>query len=262
MFRKTKYFVLAAFLLLATSCYKLISISAPTTVEAGATFEVRMALADDGDDNQKFALDWSMAGIRVPQGWTVTMPEGAHQQYAEDWVYYEDGTQVSSRQNMVEDEFLTELYNEAAPRSGYTWKAFTTPDRVGKFMSACWRNGCDSIVVTFQVTVPADTKPGTYTLDFLAGDEEDAKGVYKYADYASTSGSRLFHAGTVTSLSGNRRVDNANTALRRTITVVEPSGVHTPTAATTTSERAYDTAGRIATPQTKRGIYIVGGKKV
>lgn len=250
---------LAAILLLATSCYKLISVNAPHTVEAGQTFEVRIAVADDGSSTQNFTTDWSYAGIRVPEGWTVTVPKGAHQQYAEEWVYYQDGSQVASRQDMAEDEYLTELYEAGAHKAGYKWVAFTSKKMIPKHMTSCWRNGCDSIVMTFTVTVPADAKPGQYKLDFLTGDEEDASGLYKYADYGATNGSRLFHAGTIASLAGGRKVDNANTALCHVINVTEPTRVERVQNATK-NDAAFDAMGRPATSQT-RGLIIQNGKK-
>lgn len=259
--------LMAAMVLLITSCYKLISISAPREVAVGETFTVRMAVADDGSDIQNFVTDWSLAGIRVPKGWKVTMPQGAHEQCAEEWVYYENGQQVASRQEMEFNEYLTAFYEEAAPKTGYEWVAFSSQKRVAKHMTACWRNGCDSIVITFQVTVPEGTKPGDYTLDFLAGDEEDESGVYKYNDYASTNGSRLFHAGTITSLSGGRKVDNAATSLRQTIHVVEASAIQQIKTQNTPSQAVYDTQGRLVRRDSSldglpRGTYVVGGQKV
>lgn len=264
---KTKHFIfIAALLLLVTSCYKLINVTAPKEVEAGTTFEVRMAIADDGSATQNFREDWSYAGIRVPEGWQVTMPKGAHEQYAESWVYYENGQQVAARQDMVADDYLTEIYETAAPKSSYKWQGFSSSKMVGKHMTACWRNGCDSIVISFLVTVPADAKPGKYTLDFIAGDEEDAMGVYKYNDYAATKDSRLFHAGTISTLAGNRKVENANTQLSQTITVTEASAVESIKEAGPSDNNIYDVQGRLVRRGTDlqglpHGTYVVNGKK-
>ena len=263
-----KYAAVAALLLFITSCYKLIGITAPTEVAPGDTFVVRMAVADDGSTTQNFTTDWSLAGIRVPDGWTVTVPKGAHRQYAEDWVYYSDGSQVASQQDMVADDWLSELYETASAKRDYHWEAFSTTKPVAKHMTACWRNGCDSIVITFLVTVPETAEPGSYTLDFLAGDEEDANGIYKYKDYASTSGSRLFHVGTISSLSGGRKVDNVATALRRTVRVLDPDAVRAPSADGRKSDaEVYDVSGRLVRQNAslrglQRGMYIRGGKKV
>lgn len=266
MRKSTKYIAIAAVALLVASCYKLIRVTAPKVVEAGQTFEVRIAVADDGSSVQNFTTDWSYAGIRVPEGWTVTVPEGTHQQYAEQWVYYQNGDQVASRQDMVEDDYLTELYETAAHRAGYKWVAFSSEKMIPKHMTACWRNGCDSIVMTFLVTVPADAALGDYQLDFLTGDEEDERGIYKYNDYGATNGSRLFHAGTISSLSGGRKVDNANTSLSHRITVVKPTAVVN-VQDKKSEGNVYDVEGRLvqqgASPKAlRKGTYIMNGKKV
>ena len=106
--------LLAAVCCLA-SCYKLISTYAPSEVEPGQTFEVSFTVVDDGSDTQNFVTDWSYAGVRVPKGWTVTVPQGAHRQFAEDWVYYRDGSQVNSSHNMEPCDKLTQFYNLPAP---------------------------------------------------------------------------------------------------------------------------------------------------
>ena len=146
---------------LTASCYKLISTYAPSEVEPGQTFEVSFTIVDDGSDTQNFVTDWSYAGVRVPSGWTVTVPQGAHQQFAEDWVYYSDGSKVNSAHNMEPCDKLTQFYNTACPKSNYTWAGFKSVTKIPKNISACWRNGCDSIRVTFLVTVPEDAKPGS-----------------------------------------------------------------------------------------------------
>ena len=100
-------------LCLLTSCYKIIRTTAPKQAEAGSTIEVSFTVVDDGSDTQNFVTDWSYAGIRVPEGWEVTVPKGAHQQFAENWVYYSDGSKVNSQHNMVACDKLTEFCNAA-----------------------------------------------------------------------------------------------------------------------------------------------------
>lgn len=207
---------LAGFCLL-TSCYRIISCFVPQQAEAGQTVAVSFTIVDDGDTNQKFVSNWSYAGVRVPDGWEVRVPTGAHQQFAEEWVYYEDGTKVNSSQDMMPCQRLTQFYNSACAKNGYTWHAFQSTKQVPKFVAACWRNGCDSIRVTFLVTIPENTPRGTYTIDFLGGDEEDARGVEKYTDLNATQDSRLFHVGTVSS----SRVKHPNLTLSRTIEVLD-----------------------------------------
>ena len=242
------------FLFLFTSCYKLISTFAPSEVEPGQTFEVSFTVVDDGSETQNFVTDWSYAGVRVPKDWTVTVPKGAHQQFAEDWVYYQDGSMVNSSHDMEPCEKLSQFYNSACPKTGYSWAGFKSVSKIPKNISACWRNGCDSIRVTVLVTVPEDTKPGRYTIDFMGGDEEEDAGIDKYSSYTAAKDSRLFHVGTA---SGSY-VTNRNASLARTVIVTEPTGIRS-ASGEKGSERAYDLSGRPARNQS--GIVVKNGKK-
>ena len=204
-------------LCMLTSCYKIIRTTAPKQAEAGSTIEVSFTVVDDGSSTQNFVTDWSYAGIRVPEGWEVTVPKGAHQQFAENWVYYSDGSKVNSQHNMVACDKLTEFCNAAFKKSKYTWYGFQSQKKVPKNISACWRNGCDSIRITFLVTIPENAKPGKYTIDFVGGDEEDDAGINKYNAYTDTKDSRIFHVGTV----NNSYIENKATALACQIEVKE-----------------------------------------
>ncbi|MBR1498197.1 MAG: hypothetical protein IJ615_00975 [Bacteroidaceae bacterium] len=246
--------LLSAFL--TASCYKLISTFAPREVEPGQTFEVSFTVVDDGSATQNFVTDWSYAGIRLPKGWTATVPQGAHRQYAEDWVYYSDGSPVNSAHDMEPCDKLAQFYNSACPRTGYTWAGFKSVCKIPKNISACWRNGCDSIRITFLVTVPEDAKPGRYQIDFMGGDEEDDAGIDKYANYTAAKDSRLFHVGTA----AGSYVSNRNASLTRTIIVNEATGL----ASTPVDEgetATYDLSGRPATKH-HNGIVVKRGKKL
>lgn len=240
--------------LLFASCYKLISTYAPSEVEPGQTFEVSFTIVDDGSETQNFVTDWSYAGVRVPKGWTVTVPEGAHRQFAEDWVYYQDGSQVNSSHDMEPCAKLTSFYNSACPKTGYTWSGFKSVTKVPKNISACWRNGCDSIRITFLVTVPEDARPGRYTVDFMGGDEEDDAGIDKYSSYSAAKDSRLFHVGTA----AGSYVKNRNASLARTVIVLDATGL-TSTLSEREADKSYDLSGRPATKNSK--LIIQNGKK-
>jgi hypothetical protein len=243
-------------LLLLASCYKLISTFAPSEVEPGQTFEVSFTVIDDGSETQNFVTDWSYAGIRVPKGWTVTVPQGAHQQFAEEWVYYSDGSKVSSSHDMEPCDKLSQFYNSACPKAGYTWAGFKSVGKIPKNISACWRNGCDSIRVTFLVTVPENTFPGRYTIDFMGGDEEDDAGIDKYSSYTDAKDSRLFHVGTA----AGSYVDNRNASLARTVIVLDADGLTKMVNGKSSNRKCYDLSGRPATINNK--LIIKDGKKI
>lgn len=252
--------LMAAFaaLCLLSSCYKLLSTSAPKVVEAGQTFEVSFTVVDDGSSTQNFVTDWSFAGVRVPEGWTVTVPTGAHQQFAEDWVYYSDGSKVNSSHDMMQCDKLSSFYNSVCKKAGYTWHGFQSRKRIPKNISACWRNGCDSIKITFLVSVPEDAKPGKYQIDFMGGDEEDEQGISKYASYADAKGSRLFHVSTASC----SYAENVNTSLSCKVEVADVTSVRQAKAETENAKSAsYDLSGRKLVQPRRGQIYIQDGKK-
>lgn len=257
------YLIILISTFLTASCYKLISTFAPEEVEPGQTFEVSFTVIDDGSDTQNFVTDWSYAGVRVPKGWTVTVPQGAHRQFAEDWVYYLDGSKVNSSHDMEPCEKLTRFYNSACPKSGYTWSGFKSVQKIPKNISACWRNGCDSIRITFLVCVPEDVKPGRYQIDFMGGDEEDDAGIDKYNSYTDAKESRLFHVGTA----AGSYVENRNAALARTVIVTDATKVRTVISSTEGEPTVYNLQGqRIKSLSSGRSvggqIIIKDGKKM
>lgn len=258
-----KCFCILAAIMLAmsvSSCYKIFSVVAPETVKQGEEFTVTMTVVDDGDQYQKYIKDWSVAGIRVPEGWTVTAPSKTHKSIAEDWVYYEDGTQAKRDFPMIVNDRLSGFYNEACPKDGYKWTALQTRAMVPKFISACWRNGCDSIQVSFKVKVPEDFAPGTYTIDLIGGDIENEAGADAYSSAAELKekDSRAFHVGTF----NNAKIDKADSRFSCKITVEakESAGVNSikedkkPTV-------IYDMNGRKQTKPAK-GVNIINGKKL
>jgi hypothetical protein len=257
--KKYVYFIFVLLLgLTLSSCYKILRTSAPMEVTAGETFKVTVTVAYDGDNNPRYKKDWSLAGLRVPKGWTVTAPSMNHRAYAEDWVYYEDGTPAAKRASMSKNDNLTKMYNEACVKEGYEWFGFQTRTMVPKYVTACWQNGCDSIVGTFLVTVPDDYAPGTYTIDFIAGDEEDEAGVDKYTSYRDALSTRVFHASTFPHSS----IDRVNISGAKTIVVnANPTAIRNVPKEKNLRKNVYTIDGmKIAEP--KHGINIIDGKKV
>lgn len=248
----------AAIALLLSSCYKIVSTFAPEEVAPGETFEVCFTVIDDGSATQNFVTDWSYAGIRVPKGWTVTVPKGAHQQFAEDWVYYSDGSKVSSQHDMQPCPKLSEFYGKACPRTGYEWAGFQSVTKIPKNISACWRNGADSVRVTFLVTVPENAKPGRYAIDFMGGDEEDEAGIDKYGSYTDAKGTRLYHVGTAT----GAYVDNTAPQLSRTVVVLDPDGIGQVSASKPADGQAYGLDGKPAAQSHGHDIIIRNGQKI
>ena len=147
-------------------------------------------------------------------------------------------------------------FREAGQWTGYTWAGFKSVNKIPKNISACWRNGCDSIRVTFLITVPEDAKPGRYTIDFMGGDEEDDAGIDKYSSYSAAKDSRLFHVGTA----AGSYVDNRNASLARTVIVTEATGIISSAPTPEKEGNSYDLSGRPATNQSK--LVIKNGKKI
>lgn len=255
-----RLYILAAVViaLVATSCYKIINTSVPDEVVAGETFECSITVADDGDPYQKFVKDWSVAGVRVPEGWEVTAPTNSYKGYAEDWVYLENGAKADKSYPMKLNDRLTAFYNEACPKNGYKWVGLVSRVTVPKFNAACWRNGTDSISVTFKVTVPADCPAGTYTIDFIGGDEEAEEGIDKYATVADAKDSRLFHVGTF----AHAYIKNSYPGFSRKVTVVaDPSKVVSISDNAGDSDNLYTLDGKRLNKAAKKGVYIQNGKK-
>ena len=133
-----------------------------------------------------------------------------------------------------------------------------------KNISACWRNGCDSIKITFLVTIPEDVKPGKYTIDFIGGDEEEDAGIEKYNSYTEAKDSRIFHVGTVNS----SYIENKATNLACQIEVTENStGINNTSSEkisygkgvfTLDGKRIRNTKNTAGLPH---GVYYVDGKK-
>ena len=153
---------------------------------------------------------------------------------------------------------LTQFYIAVCKKTGYTWAGFKSVQKIPKNISACWRNGCDSIRITFLVTVPENVQPGRCTIDFMGGDEEDDAGIDKYTSYTAAKDSRLFHVGTA----AGSYVSNRNAALARTVIVTDPTAINDPKDLKDLKDPKdlKDLSGRPATKQSR--IIIKNGKKI
>lgn len=255
----------------SVSCYKILRTHAPSEVMAGQSFQVKMVVVDNGDAYQKEITDWSVAAVRVPEDWDVKCGSGAYESFAEDWVYYSDGKPASAKYAMRFSESLSKAYNESAPKEGYKWVAFTSASKVTKFMSACWRNGCDSAVVTFTVT--AGNIPGDYVIDYLAGDDESDASPKNYStptELDKASGGRMFNASTVKTFKvpANKNTSNYAPALASKIKVVpDPASVEAVTVDVASKQKGVYTlegkklSDKSTTEGLPAGTYIVNGKK-
>lgn len=271
---KTKKYLFSAILLAviisaaSSSCYKIFKTHAPKEVNTGETFEVKMVVIDNGDSNQKEVTDWSVAAIRVPEDWDVKCGAGTYKSYAEDWVYYSDGKPANASYTMRYSEDLSNLYNQAAPKEGYKWFAYASITKVTKFMSACWRNGCDSAVVTFTVT--AGNTPGDYEIDYVAADSESEDSPRSFKEVSKLKDNdRMLNASTIRSFKVPTTKNTANYAngLASKITVRgTENGIESVKASSKKNKGIYTLDGKkLSDGNSLKGItpgtYIIDGKK-
>ena len=252
---------------MVTSCYKIFKTHAPKEVTAGRQFDVKMVVVDNGDAYQKEMTDWSVAAIRVPEDWDVKCGAQDYRSYAEDWVYYSDGKPANAAYTLRYSESLSKAYDAAAPKSGYKWMAFVSATKVTKYMSSCWRNGCDSAVVTFHVT--AGQTPGKYTLDFLAGDSEQDESPRSYTQASQLATDRMINASTVAmfKIPNGTNTSNYTPQAACTITVLDdPDAITAVTDDKWKSSGIYDLEGRKVSDgnhvrNLPKGTYIINHQK-
>ena len=263
-----KAMLLAMFVsVMTTSCYKIFKTHAPKEVTAGQQFDVKMVVVDNGDEYQKEITDWSVAAIRVPEDWDVKCGAQDYRSYAEDWVYYSNGKPANAKYTLRYSESLSKAYDAAAPKSGYKWMAFVSATKVTKYMASCWRNGCDSAVVTFHVT--AGQKTGKYTIDFLAGDNEQDESPKSYTEASQLATDRMINASSVVmfKIPNGTNTSNYTPQMACTINVLEA-----PDAITAVSEdkskpsSIYNLEGKKVSngnnvKNLPKGTYIINHKK-
>ena len=252
---------------MVTSCYKIFKTHAPKEVTAGQIFDVKMVVVDNGDAYQKEMTDWSVAAIRVPEDWDVKCGAQDYRSYAEDWVYYSNGKPANATYTLRYSESLSKAYDAAAPKSGYKWMAFVSATKVTKYMSSCWRNGCDSAVVTFHVT--AGQKTGKYTLDFLAGDNEQDESPKSYSESSQLATDRMINASSVAmfKIPNGTNTSNYTPQAACAITVLEATDAITAVSDDKSkSSSIYDLEGRKVSDGNNvknlpKGTYIINHQK-
>lgn len=252
---------------MVTSCYKIFKTHAPKEVTAGRQFDVKMVVVDNGDAYQKEMTDWSVAAIRVPEDWDVKCGAQDYRSYAEDWVYYSNGKPANAAYTLRYSESLSKAYDAAAPKSGYKWMAFVSATKVTKHMSSCWRNGCDSAVVTFHVT--AGQTPGKYTLDFLAGDSEQDESPRSYTQASQLATDRMINASSVAmfKIPNGTNTSNYTPQAACAITVLEATDAITAVSDDKSkSSSIYDLEGRKVSDGNNvknlpKGTYIINHQK-
>lgn len=252
---------------ITTSCYKIFKTHAPKEVTAGQMFDVKMVVVDNGDAYQKEITDWSVAAIRIPEDWDVKCGAQDYRSYAEDWVYYSNGKPANAAYTLRYSESLSKAYDAAAPKSGYKWMAFVSATKVTKYMSSCWRNGCDSAVVTFHVT--AGQKAGKYTLDFLAGDNEQDESPRSYTEASQLATDRMINASSVVMFKIPNGTNTPNYAPQAacTINVLDaPDAITAVTEDKSKPSGIYNLKGRKVSDgnhvkNLPKGTYIINHKK-
>ena len=252
---------------MVTSCYKIFKTHAPKEVTAGQQFDVKMVVVDNGDAYQKEMTDWSVAAIRIPEDWDVKCGAQDYRSYAEDWVYYSNGKPANAAYTLRYSESLSKAYDAAAPKSGYKWMAFVSATKVTKYMSSCWRNGCDSAVVTFHVT--AGQTPGKYTLDFLAGDSEQDESPRSYTQASQLATDRMINASTVAmfKIPNGTNTSNYTPQAACAIRVLDdPDAITAVTDDKSKSRGIYDLEGRKVSDgnhvkNLPKGTYIINHQK-
>ena len=266
------YYLKAMFLAMfvsamTTSCYKIFKTHAPKEVTAGQKFDVKMVVVDNGDEHQKEITDWSVAAIRVPEDWDVKCGAQDYRSYAEDWVYYSNGKPANAAYTLRYSESLSKAYDAAAPKSGYKWVAFVSATKVTKYMASCWRNGCDSAVVTFHVT--AGQKTGKYTIDFLAGDNEQEVSPRTYSEASQLATDRMINASTIAmfKVPNGTNTSNYTPQMACAITVLEsPDAIMAVSEDKSKPSSIYDLVGRKVSDGNNvenlpRGTYIINHQK-
>jgi hypothetical protein len=171
--QKRSLLVLLAFVAVVTSCYTIKRIAQPHEITPGGEITSRSVIIyGEGEDQQ--ATSYGCFGIRVPEGWKVTMPSNSYEQW-------ENGA-VTNAHVMIANEKYTAILNHRYPADGYVWYGFSTTE---KLTHKLHKDFSDSIAVNCKIKAPADATLGEYEIEYAFGDETE--NFEKYTDLAWSS---------------------------------------------------------------------------
>ena len=212
----TRKSVVAVLALMAvvTSCYTIKRVAQAHEVAAGGEFTSRSVVIYAEGDNQN-ATSYGCFGIRVPEGWTVTLPSNAYEQW-------EKG-EVTATNPMIANEKYTAICNHRYPAEGYVWYGFSTTQ---KMKHQLHKDFSDSIAVNCKIQVPAGAKLGDYEIEYVYGDEEDNFEKYTDLAWSQSNDNRLVETSTFKTPDGSSE-HNTHTFVDvdTKIKVIESSGL-------------------------------------
>lgn len=173
-----------AVMAVVTSCYTIKRVGQPHEVEAGGEFTSRSVVIYNEGDNEEVE-SYGCFGIRVPEGWTVTLPSNAYEQWVEG--------EVTATNPMIANEKYTAICNHRYPAEGYVWYGFSTTQ---KMKNQLHKNLSDSIAVNCKIQVPAGAALGDYEIEYVYGDETENFEKYEDLAYNGDKDNRLIETAT------------------------------------------------------------------
>lgn len=205
-FKKIAATALCAFAIV--SCYKIGEINMPSEVAPNSTFTGTIKLVDDDSANENDVETTGAFGVLVPNGWTVTLPDNAFEQYN-----VTDGSITAY--GATYNEIYTAILNDYYTREGYTWFGFYANAKNKLLM------GDNYIMINFAITTNGEV--GDYELEFVVGDEEENLEKYLPLEEHNAAGAdgsirncRLRETATIDDEDFDEKVLDLNTTIKVT----------------------------------------------